>query len=35
MRRREAPVPAIAAALVVVPYYVRPSDDGIVAHFGG
>ena len=26
-------VPAIAAALIVVPYYVRPSEAGIVAHF--
>jgi 4-hydroxy-tetrahydrodipicolinate synthase len=28
-----ADVPGLTAALVVVPYYVRPSDAGIVAHF--
>jgi 4-hydroxy-tetrahydrodipicolinate synthase len=28
-----AGVPALAAALIVVPYYVRPSEAGIVAHF--
>ena len=27
-----AGVPAVNSALVVVPYYVRPSEDGIVAH---
>jgi len=31
--RRLEGVPAIAAALIVVPYYVRPSEAGIVAHF--
>src|SRR5690242_1399493 len=25
--------PALAAVLVVVPYYVRPSEEGILAHF--
>ena len=28
-----AGTPALAAALIVVPYYVRPSEAGIVAHF--
>ncbi|MGH9026621.1 MAG: 4-hydroxy-tetrahydrodipicolinate synthase [Acidimicrobiia bacterium] len=28
-----AGTPALVAALVVVPYYVRPSEDGIVAHY--
>lgn len=28
-----AGTPALAAALVVVPYYVRPSEAGVVAHF--
>jgi 4-hydroxy-tetrahydrodipicolinate synthase len=28
-----AGTPALAAALIVVPYYVRPSEPGIVAHF--
>lgn len=28
-----AETPALAAALIVVPYYVRPSEPGIVAHF--
>jgi 4-hydroxy-tetrahydrodipicolinate synthase len=31
--RAVAGVPAIAGALVVVPYYVRPSEAGIVEHF--
>ena len=28
-----ADTPALAAALIVVPYYVRPSEAGIIAHF--
>jgi 4-hydroxy-tetrahydrodipicolinate synthase len=31
--RAIAGVPALAAALVVVPYYVRPSEAGIIEHF--
>jgi 4-hydroxy-tetrahydrodipicolinate synthase len=31
--RALAGTPALAAALIVVPYYVRPSEAGIVAHF--
>src|SRR5262249_53144866 len=26
--------PAVVGALVVVPYYVRPSDEGVLAHYG-
>jgi 4-hydroxy-tetrahydrodipicolinate synthase len=26
-------IPAVVGALVVVPYYVRPSDEGVLAHF--
>ena len=33
-RSRRSPArPALAATLIVVPYYVRPSEAGIVAHF--
>jgi 4-hydroxy-tetrahydrodipicolinate synthase len=28
-----ADVPAVVGALVVVPYYVRPSDEGVLAHY--
>ena len=31
--RRSRGTPALAAALIVVPYYVRPSEAGIVEHF--
>ncbi len=31
--RALAGLPAVVGALVVVPYYVRPSEDGIVAHY--